>query len=51
MLPVCNMHGILLHFSEISHKDAHGAHTVLIMDMTTCHSSQKLDVTKDITIL
>ncbi|CEF41692.1 transposase IS630 [Acetobacter senegalensis] len=51
MLPACNLHGMQLHLAEISRTIAQGAHAVLIVDQAAWHTSQKLDVPENITIL
>ncbi|KXV03641.1 transposase [Acetobacter cerevisiae] len=51
VLPVCNLHGMQLHLAEISRTVAQGAHAVLIVDQAAWHTSQKLDVPYNITIL
>nr|WP_272931086.1 transposase [Acetobacter indonesiensis] len=51
VLPVCNLHGMQLHLAEISRTITQGAHAVLIVDQAAWHTSQKLDVPENITIL
>lgn len=51
MLPVCNLHSMQLHLAEISRTVAQGAHAVLIVDQAAWHTSQKLNVPENITIL
>jgi hypothetical protein len=51
VLPVCNLHGMQLHLAEISRTVARGAHAVLIVDQAAWHTSQKLNVPENITIL
>ncbi|MDG6094359.1 IS630 family transposase [Acetobacter sp. AN02] len=51
VLPVCNLHGMQLHLTEISRTVASGAHALLIVDQAAWHTSQKLDVPGNITIL
>ncbi|GBR52392.1 hypothetical protein GCM10007872_27310 [Gluconobacter sphaericus NBRC 12467] len=51
MLPVCNLHGMQLHLTEISRTVESGSHALLIVDQAAWHISQKLDVPCNITIL
>lgn len=51
VLPVCNLHSMQLHLAEISRTVAQGAHAVLIVDQAAWHTSQKLNVPENITIL
>ena len=51
VLPFCNSAAMDLHLQEISHAVAPGAHAVLVMDQAGWHTSAKLDVPANITIL
>ena len=51
VLPFCNSAAMELHLREISQTVAPGAHAVLIMDQAGWHTSGKLDVPGNITIL
>ena len=51
ILPFCNSAAMVLHLKEISHTVASDAHAVLIMDQAGWHTSGKLDVPANITIL
>ena len=45
------MHRMQLYIAEISRTVTQGAHAVLIVDQTAWHTSQKLDVPENITLL
>lgn len=51
VLPFCNSAAMALHLEEISHAVAPGAHAVLVMDQAGWHTSAKLNVPANITIL
>ena len=50
-MPFCNSTTMALHLAEISQAVAQGAHAVLLMDQAGWHSSAKLDVPDNITIV
>jgi hypothetical protein len=51
VMPFCNSTTMALHLAEISQAVAQGAHAVLLMDQAGWHSSAKLDVPDNITIV
>lgn len=51
VLPGCNTHAMGLHLAEISKAIAPGAHGVLIVDQAGWHTTPKLDVPDNITIV
>ena len=51
MLPYCNSAAMSLHLAEISQTVAPDAHAVLIMDQAGWHTSTKLQVPGNITIV
>ncbi len=51
VLPFCNSTAMTLHLEEISHAVAPGAHAVLVMDQAGWHTSGKLNIPANITIL
>lgn len=51
VLPWCNIHAMNRHLDEISPDVAPDAHAVLIVDQAAWHTSQKLGVPANITIL
>ena len=51
VLPFCNSDAMALHLQEISRTVAPRAHAVLVMDQAGWHTSAKLDVPANITIL
>jgi len=51
VLPFCNSTTMALHLAEISQAVAQDAHAVLLMDQAGWHSSAKLEVPDNITIL
>ena len=51
VLPFCNTETMSLHLAEISLAVAPGAHAVLLMDQAGWHSSGKLDVPDNISII
>jgi transposase len=51
VLPFCNSAAMELHLEEISQIVALGAHAVVVMDQAGWHTSGKLDVPANITIL
>ena len=51
VLPYCNSAAMSLHLAEISQAVAPDAHAVLIMDQAGWHTSTKLDVPGNITIV
>ncbi len=51
VLPTCNSAAMTLHLKEISRTVAAGAHAVLVMDQAGWHTSDKLDVPANISIL
>ena len=50
-MPFCNSTTMEMHLAEISLAVAQGAHAVLLMDQAGWHSSAKLDVPDNITIV
>jgi transposase len=50
-MPFCNSTTMEMHLAEISQAVAQGAHAVLLMDQAGWHSSAKLDVPDNITIV
>ena len=51
VLPFCNTEAMNLHLAEISHAVAKGAHAVLLVDQAGWHTSGKLAVPANISIL
>jgi transposase len=51
ILPHCNSAAMTLHLKEISHAVAPGAHAVLLVDQAGWHTSAKLEIPENITIL
>ena len=51
MLPVCNTAAMNLHLAEISRTVAPDAHAVLIMDQAGWHTTNKLDLPSNISII
>ena len=51
VLPYCNSAAMSLHFAEISLAIAPDAHAVLVMDQAGWHTSTKLDVPDNITVV
>ena len=51
VLPFCNSAAMTLHLKEISGAVAPGAHAVLVMDQAGWHTSDKLDLPANISIL
>ena len=51
VMPFCNSTTMEMHLAEISQAVAQGAHAVLLMDQAGWHSSAKLDVPDNITIV
>jgi hypothetical protein len=51
ILPRCNSHAMSLHLAEISQAVATDGHAALIMDQAGWHTSTKLDVPDNITIV
>jgi transposase len=51
VMPFCNSTTMEMHLAEISLAVAQGAHAVLLMDQAGWHSSAKLDVPDNITIV
>ena len=51
VLPVCNTQTMSLHLAEISVAVAPGAHAVLLMDQAGWHTTDKLDVPDNISII
>lgn len=51
VLPVCNTQTMALHLAEISHAIAPNAHGVLLMDQAGWHTTDKLRVPDNITII
>jgi hypothetical protein len=51
ILPFCNTHAMNLHLEEISLAVAPGAHAVLLPDQAGWHTTPKLNVPKNITIV
>ena len=50
-MPWCDTEAMNAHLQEISHEVDHGAHAVLILDQAGWHSSTKLVVPENITLL
>ena len=51
VLPCCNTEAMNLHLAEISLAVAPGAHAVLLMDQAGWHTTSKLDVPRNISII
>ena len=51
MLPFCNTATVALHLEEISRTVAPGAHAVLVVDQAGWHTTEKLDVPANISIV
>ena len=51
VLPRCNTHAMTLHLDEISHAVAPGAHAVVLLDQAGWHTSTKLAVPGNLTLL
>ncbi len=51
MLPFCNTHPMQLHLKEIARQVAPGAHGVVILDQAGWHTTKKLKVPKNITLM
>ena len=51
VLPCCNTETMNLHLAEISRAVAPGAHAVLLMDQAGWHTTSKLDVPRNISII
>ena len=51
MLPWANTQAMQMHLDEISHHVARKAHGVVLMDRAGWHTTGKLNVTKNITII
>lgn len=51
VLPFCNSEAMALHLQEISRAVAPGAHAILLLDQAGWHTSEKLPVPDNITIL
>ena len=51
MMPKANTRAMQAHLDEISHTVARGAHAVLLMDRAGWHTTAKLTVPKNITII
>ena len=51
ILPFCNTVAMNLHLAEISQAVANGAHAVLLMDQAGWHTSDKLDLPANISIV
>ena len=51
VLPCCNTETMNLHLAEISRTVAPGAHAVLLMDQAGWHTTGKLDVPDNISII
>ena len=51
VLPRCNTHAMTLHLDEISHAVASGAHAVVLLDQAGWHTSGKLAVPDNITLV
>ena len=51
MLPFCNTQAMTLHLEEISLAVAEHAHAVLLVDQAGWHTSAKLDIPTNITIV
>ena len=51
ILPFCNTATMALHLKEISQAVAPGAHAILVVDQAGWHTTEKLDVPSNITIV
>ena len=51
MLPLCNTETMSLHLAEISLAVAPGAHAVVLMDQAGWHTTGKLDIPRNISII
>jgi len=51
VLPCCNTETMNLHLAEISRAVAPGAHAALLMDQAGWHTTSKLDVPRNISII
>ena len=51
VLPKCNIMAMQMHLQEISSQVAPGAHAVVILDQAGWHTSGKLDIPNNITLL
>ncbi len=51
MMPKANTHAMQMHLDEISHNIADQAHAVVLMDRAGWHSTDKLKVPKNLTII
>ncbi|MGQ0663659.1 MAG: IS630 family transposase [Pseudomonadota bacterium] len=51
VLPFCNTAAMQMHLDEISLAVAHGAHAVLLVDQAGWHTTAKLDIPANITIV
>lgn len=51
VLPYCNTEAMQLHLEEISNRVAPGAHAVVILDQAAWHTTAKLEVPDNITLM
>lgn len=51
VLPTANTQAMQLHLSEISHRVAPGAHAVVLMDQAGWHTTAKLDVPDNLSLV
>ena len=51
VLPFCNTEAMQLHLNEIAHQVARGAHGVVILDQAGWHTTKKLNVPENITLM
>ncbi len=51
VLPFCNTEAMQLHLNEIAHQVARGAHGVVILDQAGGHTTKKLNVPENITLM
>jgi len=51
MMPLANTEAMQMHLNEISRQVAHKAHAVILMDRAGWHTTEKLNVPKNLTII
>jgi len=51
VLPFANTHGMLAHLKEISEKVSEGRHAVVVLDQAAWHTTKKLGIFDNLTIL
>lgn len=50
-MPYADTEAMQMHLDEISHRVARGAHAVLLLDRAGWHTTAKLDIPKNMTLI